>query len=243
VTRSLFTLYLLVVIGMQSSAQLKTDSAKPYTLIISPRINSAGYFPFTGAVLNHNVNFDFTVVFEKADRGFVLFQSFDLQNKNSPINYFQPCLFEKFPLGASLSFGVYFGYLFSQMYSFSDKAESDYFGALTQNWAISKKMRLENTMLFGNLTTQMNLVNRLELLYTLDKFSVDFYLHERVVLETKDLSTSGAIAVNLPRVKLADKLFALATLTYNNYLSKNRPSYALENGFFFSLAFPIDLSK
>jgi hypothetical protein len=242
-TRSLFTSYLLLVIGVQSSAQLKTDSAKPYTLIISPRINSAGYFPFTGAVLNHNVNFDFTVVFEKANRGFVLFQSFDLQNKNSPINYFQPCLFEKFPVGASLSFGVYFGYLFSQMYSFSDKEESDYFGALTQNWAISKTLRLENTMLFGNLTTQMNLVNRLELLYTLDKFSVDFYLHERVVFETKDLSTSGAIAVNLPRVKLAEKLFALATLTYNNYLSKNKPSYALENGFFFSLAFPIDLSK
>jgi hypothetical protein len=42
---------------------------------------------------------------------------------------------------------------------------------------------------------------------------------------------------------LADKLVALATLTYNNYLSKNRPSYALENGFFFSLAFPIDLGK
>src|SRR5271155_3728716 len=101
--RSLFTLHLILVIGMQSSAQLKTDPVKPYTLIISPRINSAGYFPFTGAVLNHNVNFDFTVVFEKADRGFVLFQSFDLQNKNSPINYFQPCVFEKFPVGSSLS--------------------------------------------------------------------------------------------------------------------------------------------
>lgn len=241
--RSLFTLPLLLVIGMHSKAQIRTDSARPYTLIILPRVNSAGYFPFTGAVLNHNVNFDFTVDLEKANRGFILFQSFDLQNKNSPINYFQPCVFEKFPVGASLSIGVYFGYLFSQMYGFSDKGESDYFGALTQNWTISKKLRLENTMLFGNLTTQMNLVNRMELLYTLDKFSVDFYLHERVVFETKDLSTSGAIAVNLPRVKLADKLFALATLTYNNYLSKNRPSYALENGFFFSLAFPIDLSK
>jgi hypothetical protein len=242
-TRSLFTLHLLLVLGMQSKAQIKTDSAKPYVLIITPRINSAGYFPFTGAVLNNNVNFDFTVDFEKANRGFILFQSFDLQNKNSPINYFQPCVFEKFPVGASLTFGVYFGYLFSQMYGFSDKGESDYFGALTENWTISKKLRLENTMLFGNLTTQMNLVNRLELLYTLDKFSIDLYLHERLVFETRDLSTSGAIAINLPRVKLADKLVALATLTYNNYLSKNRPSYALENGFFFSLAFPIDLGK
>jgi hypothetical protein len=242
-TRSLFTLHLLLVIGMDTIAQIKTDSARPYALVISPRINSAGYFPFTGAVLNHNVNFDFTVVFEKTNRGFVLFQSFDLQNKKSPINYFQPCVFEKFPVSAALIFGVYFGYLFSQMYSFSDQGESDYFGALTQNWTISKKLRLENTMLFGNLTTQLNLVNRLELLCTLDKFSVDFYLHERIVFETKDLSTSGAIAVNLPRVKFADKLFTLATLTYNTYLSKNRPSYVLENGFFFSLAFPIDLSK
>jgi hypothetical protein len=242
-TRSLLLLNLFLAFSRHLVAQIKADSVRPYTLVISPRINSAGYFPFTGAVLNHNVNFDFTVDFEKANRGFILFQSFDLQNKNSPINYFQPCVFEKFPVGASLSFAVYFGYLFSQMYSFSDKGESDYFGALTQNCTLSKKLRVENTMLFGNLTTQTNLVNRLELLYTLDKFSVDFYLHERVVFETKDLSTSGAIAVNLPRVKLAAKLFALATLTYNNYLSKNKPSYALENGFFLSLAFPVDLSK
>ncbi len=242
-TRSLLLLHVFLGFSWHLVPQVKADSVRPYTLVISPRINSEGYFPFTGAVLNHNVNFDFTVVFEKANRGFILFQSFDLQNKNSPINYFQPCAFEKFPVGTSLSFGVYLGYLFSQMYSFSDKGQSDYFGALTQNCTLSKKLRVENTMLFGNLTTQLNLVNRLELLYTLDKFSIDVYLHERVIFETKDLSTSGAVAVNLPRVKLADKLFAVATLTYNNYLSKNRPSYALENGFFLSLAFPIDLSK
>jgi hypothetical protein len=242
-TRFLIRLYVLLSIALNSNAQAGTDSVKPYTLIISPRLNSAGYFPFTGAVLNHNVNFDFTVAFQKDNRGFVLFQSFDLQNKNSPVNYFQPAIFEKFPVGRSLTLGVYFGYLFSQMNSFSDNGQSDYFGALTQRREISKNFCLENTMLFGNLTTQVNLVNRLVLLYTVKKFRFDLYLHERVVFETKDLSTSGAFAVNLPRLKLADKLFAVATLTCNSYLSKNRPAYALENGFLFSLAFPIDLSK
>ena len=116
-TQSLLTLHLFLALSLHSVAQLKTDSARPYTLVISPRVNSAGYFPFTGAVLNHHVNFDFTVDFEKANRGFVLFQSLDLQNKNSPINYFQPCVFEKFLVDASLSFGVYFGYLFSASWS------------------------------------------------------------------------------------------------------------------------------
>jgi hypothetical protein len=241
--RVFVTIGLLLLFFSDSRAQSKSDPGTPYSLIISPRINSAGYFPFTGALLNHNANFDFTVAFQKSNYGFVLFQSFDLQDKNSEINYFQPVVFRKFNAGSSLTLGFYFGYLFSQTYSFSDKGESDYFGALTQEWEISKSLRLENTMLFGNLTSQLNLVDRAVLLYTLNKFRVDLYLHERVVFETKDLSTSAAFAVDLPRLKLADKLFVRGTLTYNSYLSKNRPDYALKNGFFFSLAFPIDLSK
>lgn len=242
--RFLILLSLLFSITDHPQAQSRPDSArKPYTLIISPRINSAGYFPFTGAMLNHNANFDFTVVFQKNNYGFVLFQSFDLQDKNSYVNYFQPCVFKKIPAGKRVTLGVYFGYLFSQTKGFSDKGESDYFGALTQHWDINQKLRLENTMLFGDLTIQAKLINRLLLLYTVKQFRFDFYLHERVVFETKNLSTSAAVAINFPKLNLAEKLSAQATVTYQHYLSQARPGFALNDGFLFSLAFPIDLSK
>jgi hypothetical protein len=234
---------LLFLSVLNAEGQTKTGSTRPYTLVILPRINAAGYFPFTGALLNHNANFDFTVGFEKNNYGFFLFQSFDLQDNKSYINYFQPAAFKKFPVGNNLKIGVYFGYLFSQTNSFSDKGESDYFGALSQHWDISKKLRLENTMLFGDLTIQPKLINRLLLIYKVKKISLDFFLHERAVFETKDLSTSAAIAIDLPKFKIADKLSAQATVTYQRYLTKARPGYALRDGFLFSLAFPIDLSK
>jgi len=241
--RSLLTISLLFSIAINSQGQTKTDSAKLYTLTISPRLNSAGYFPFTGALLNHHANFDFTVAFEKNNYGFFLFQSFDLVDNKSYINYFQPAAFKKFPLSSSLTLGVYFGYLFSQTNSFKDKGESDYFGALSQHWDINKKLRLENTMLFGDLTIQPKLINRLLLLYTVKKFRFDFCLHQRVVFDTKDLTASAAIAVNLPKLKITDRFSVQPTITYQSYLTKARPGYALKDGFLFSLTFPIDLSK
>jgi len=241
--RTLLSISLLFSMTINSQAQTKNDSAQPYTLIISPRLNSAGYFPFTGALLNHHANFDFTVAFEKNNYGFFLFQSFDLVDNKSYINYFQPAAFKKFPVGRSLTLGVYFGYLFSQTNSFKDKGESDYFGALSQHWDINKKLRLENTMLFGDLKLQPKLINRLLLLYKVKKFRFDFYLHQRAVFGTKDLTASTAIGINLPTLKIADKLSAQATITYQSYLTKARPGYALKDGFLFSLTFPIDLSK
>ena len=241
--RFLLTISLLFSMCTNSNGQSKIDSVKPYTLIISPRLNSSGYFPFTGALLNHNANFDFTVALEKNNFGFFLFQSFDLQDNKSYINYFQPAVFKKFPVGKKLKLGVYAGYLFSQTNSFSDKGESDYFGALSQHWDINKKLRLENTMLFGELVIQPKLINRLQLIYKLKKVKFNFYLHERALFEVKDFSTSGAISIDLPKLKIADKLSAQATITYQSYLTKHRPGYALKDGFLFSLAFPIDISK
>jgi hypothetical protein len=241
--RFLFFIHLVFLLDNNVSGPPATDSTKHYTLFISPRLNSAGYFPFTGALLNHNVNFDLTVGFEKNNFGFLLFQSFDLQDNKSYINYFQPAVFKKFPIGKSLKIGVYAGYLFSQTNSFSDKGESDYFGALSQHWDIDKKLRLENTILFGELIVQPKLINRLQLIYKLKKIKINFYLHERALFEVKDFSTSAAISIDLPKLRIADKLTAQATITYQHYITKHIPAFALKEGLLFSLAFPIDISK
>ena len=40
-------------------AQTPADSTRPAkTFIVTPRFNSAGHFPFSGAFINHNINFD-----------------------------------------------------------------------------------------------------------------------------------------------------------------------------------------
>src|SRR5882762_986237 len=76
-------LLLLVVGDLYAQA---TEDRKPYMLSIVPRFNSSGYFPFTGAILNHNVNFDLNVVFQKNGYGVLAFKSSDLQDKKSDIN-------------------------------------------------------------------------------------------------------------------------------------------------------------
>ena len=226
-----------------SRGQSKKESLYPYTLSITPRINSAGYFPFTGAILNRNTNVDLNVIFQKRGYGFLAFKSLDLEDKKSDINYLQSAVFKQFRVSKTVQVGLFFGYLFSQISEFKDVVGSDYFGAWTVYWDINKKLRLENIMLITDVSTQQKIVNRILILYTVKKFRLNLSLHQREVPEINNFSASGSFGISLPKLKIVNKVSTQFTAAYQTYITANRPDFALKDGFLFSLAFPIEINQ
>lgn len=167
----------LVLMSAFSNAQerkKRTDSLSSSVLIITPRFNSAGHFPFTGSLLNNNLNFDLNIFYEHKRNGFFLFKSFDLVDAHSGVNYFQPGIFRKFEFGKMLQMRAFFGYLFSQTQEFRDK-DSDYYTAATIYWTIHDNLKIENTALFFDLTQSEKLANRLLISYFWKGFKMDLY--------------------------------------------------------------------
>jgi hypothetical protein len=232
-----FLLFLFVV-----TAQAQEQSKPRPTFLINPRFNSAGHFPFSGALINNHLNFDVNIFFEHHHYGFFIFKSYDVKDPHSIVNYLQPGLFKKFQLGPKFQIGAFFGYVFSQTSGFADN-DSDYFTAAVAYWTISDRLKLENTALFFDLRQSAKLANRLLLSYRLKEFKFEFYVWQRVVFENKTYATSASLAVNLPKIKLNDALFIQNTISYQGYLTRSKPDFALRKGLLVSVAFPITVSN
>ncbi len=237
---------LLMVMAMLTSelatAQARrnnADSTSSSVLIITPRFNSAGHFPFTGSLLNTNLNFDVNIFYEKKRNGFFLFKSVDLVDAHSGVNYFQPGIFRKFEWGKKLQMRAFFGYLFSQTQEFRDK-DSDYYTAATVYWAISDNLKVENTALFFDLTQSEKLANRMLISYFWRGFKMDLYVWHRWEMENKFHATSASFAIGLPKIKITNSLSIQNTISYQGYLSAEKPSYAMQKGLLVSVAFPIN---
>lgn len=234
-----------VVSSSWSQAQTQSEptpkAAKP-TFLITPRFNSAGHFPFSGALINNHPNLDINVFFEKKGNGFFVFKSHDLNDPHSIVNYLQPGIFKKFNLRTNLRLGTFFGYVFSQTEGFKDK-DSDFYTAAVIYWTITDKLKLENTALFFDLSQSVKLANRMLLSYTLKEFKVDLYVWERVVFEANAYATSASFAINFPKIRLSDAIHIQNTVSYQGYLTPAKPEWALRKGLLVSVAIPISISK
>ncbi len=138
--------------------------------------------------------------------------------------------------------GAFFGYLFSQTTGFKDK-DSDYYASTIVYWTINDHLKLENTALFFDLSQSAKLANRMLLSYQLKQFKFDLYVWQRVVFESNTYATSASLAINLPRIKLTDALYIQNTVSYQGYLTKEKPDWAMRNGLLVSVAFPITINK
>ncbi len=223
-------------------AQTTSDSTRPArTFIITPRINSAGHFPFSGALINHNINFDVNIYYQRGMTGFFLFKSWDLRDPHSIVNYFQPGVFQKFNIGKKVNTGLFAGYIFSQTDGFSDH-DSDFFVANVTTWTPNDKIRIENTALFFNVTKpelSTTLANRLLINCFVKRWKFDVYVWERVEFKNKFVATSASFAVNFPRIRLTDAVYILNTISYQGYITEAKPDWAMRDGFLYSLSFPI----
>ncbi|MBI3220310.1 MAG: hypothetical protein HYZ44_12430 [Bacteroidetes bacterium] len=215
------------------------EASKPKaTLVITPRFNSAGFFPFSGAIINDHINFDLNVFYEHKGYGFFLFKSFDLVDTHSIVNYLQPGIFKKININSTFYLRGFVGYVFSQTTEFRDK-DSDYFTSIAGYWAISEKLKLENTALFFDLSQSAKLANRLLVTYQLENFRFDVYVWQRIVFETNQFATSASLAVNFPKIKLTDGWHIQNTISYQGYLTETKPDWAMRQGLLVSIALPI----
>lgn len=210
--------------------------------VVTPRVNSAGHFPFTGSLVNRHINADVNVFFTYGSWGGFVFKSHDLQQKNSLVNYLQPGVFRTFTLNPSLSVRLFFGYVFSQRESFRDSG-SDFYVAPILYWTISPNLKLENCSLFFDLKTGSKLANRLVLLWTVASFRVEFLMWHRWALEEARHATSGSVAIVLPDLRLSRAAAISTTVSYQGYLSETKPAFAVRDGFLLSIAFPIRRSR
>jgi hypothetical protein len=227
-------LLMLVFSGVNAQDSTKT------TLQVYPRLHSGGYFPFTGSLLNHNPVADVNVFYERKSLGFFVFQSFDLKDRHSYANYFQPGVFATLKLNSSLKLRGIFGYVFSQTEAFRDPG-SDYFSALTMYWDVSRHVSVQNTVMFYDYTIQRKLANRLLVSCAYRRFKVDGYLWSRTVLEEKRQAVSAALALTVPIIKIGEKATVHITASYLRYLTSYRPSFALDDGFVFTLGVPVNV--
>lgn len=228
----------MICFGSVAFAQDTTKT--PTTLQILPRLHSAGYFPFTGALLNHSPVFDVNVFYERKSLGFFVFQSLDLKDRHSYANYFQPGVFATWRLHQTFKVRGFFGYIFSQTQGFRDPNDSDYYAAATMYWDPARHLSIQNTVLFYDYNIQRKLANRLLISITYPKIKVDAFLWNRAVLVEKKHAISASLALTYP-IKINDKVSIQLTGAYMRYLTKYKPSFALDDGFIFTLGVPVNV--
>lgn len=218
------------------------------TLQIFPRLHSAGYFPFTGALLNHSPVVDVNIFYERNANaritpGFFIFQSFDIKERHSYANYFQPGLFATLRLHPTFRVRGFFGYIFSQTQGFRDPGDSDYYAATTLYWDPAKHLSIQNTVLFYDYNINRKLANRLLVSCSYEKFKAEFFLWNRLVMAEKKQAISASVALTFPIIKVGENKKSAIQLTsaYMWYLTSYRPGFALDKGFIFTLGVPINV--
>lgn len=210
--------------------------------MINPRLHSGGYFPFSGALLNHNPVADVNFFYSGKRFGAFLFQSVDLADRSSYVNYMQPGIFVNFEPGTHVRLRGFFGYIFSQTQGFCDP-ESDYYVAGQLNWQLPNGLRIENTLLFYDYTYNKKLANRFLLEWADEKVRVSVYLWHRIVIDEQFNTASASVALTFPIIKLSKKANLEFTSAYLGYLTENKPDFALRDGFLFTLAVPLSIAE
>ena len=221
--------------GTEEDTLSLTDSTPKYTMIITPRINTAGHFPFTGSLINHNLNADLNIFYSRKTLGFFIFKSYDITDPHSIVNYFQPGVFANLPVRENLKLRAVFGYLFSQTTEFRD-ADSDYYAALAVYWNLTDRLRIEHTALFYDYNIDKKLANRFLTSWSSEKIRIDLYLWHRMVIDEQNHALSSSLALTFPIIKLNEKILLQLTSSYMGYLTKAKPDYALRDGFLFTLS-------
>jgi len=190
---------LLAILLFNGSDTTGQDSTRAI-IRITPRFNSAGHFPFTGSLLNNNLNFDLNFFYEKNKFGFFVFKSVDLEDQHSYINYLQPGIFTKFELTTNLQIRMFVGYLLSQTQRFRDK-DSDYYAAAAFYWSLSPSLKVEHTALFFDMSQSIKLANRFLVYYSINGFKIELFIWNRWEFEKQFNVTSASLALNFPTIK------------------------------------------
>jgi len=230
------------VAGVTVKAKTGEDSTKvKSTLSLTPRLNSAGYFPYTGSIINRHATADVNLFFEKRGAGFFLYKSIDLVDGQSYLNYFQPGAFVTLRPNSPWRLRGFVGYVFSQTAHFRDK-DSDFCTALSFYWDVSRNVKVQHTVLYYDVQTTSKIANRLLVTWQSKLLKVDLYCWHRWVVEEQSKALSASLAMTY-EVNVSDRFAIQFTGSYMSYLTREVPSYALRRGLILTMAVPLDLRK
>lgn len=202
---------------------------------IVSRLNSAGHFPFTGSIVNRHVNADINIALEYQRWGLFLFKSHDLEQRDSPVNYFQPGVFRSISITPDIDVRFFFGYVFSQASSFRDP-DSDFYAAPVLYWNIGSGFKLENCALFFDLSSVAKLANRVKMVWTTGSVSLEAFVWHRWVIRQDRHATSASLAFGLPPLRFSKSAELVLSLSYQGYVTRAKPDFARRDGFLVNLA-------
>ncbi|HEX6890717.1 MAG TPA: hypothetical protein VF141_08490 [Chryseolinea sp.] len=241
----LFSLWFIP--GIKGVAQESGSKANngSYSLIITPKLHSAGYFPYSGALFNYHPNIELNVTASYKDVGAFVTKYFDFVDLRSPVNYTTIGLFGSVQINSRLKVTPYAGYFFAQKHSFMDKA-SDLWAGLVIRLAISEYFWIENTSLINNLlhhTATTGLVNRLNAALMIGKFRLDSYTFYTHSMHTSLHGISASFAVTTPEWRLSQTVSVKAQASFLQQITDEWPASAYERGFILSFIAPIDIGS
>ena len=229
--------------GTAQDAESKTGK-QSYSLEITPKLHSAGYFQYSGALFNYHPNIELNVTANYKQVGAFITKYHDFVDSHSPVNYTTVGLYGSVYISPQVKVTPYAGYFLAQKHSFMDKA-SDMWAGLVIRLTISENIWLENTTLVSNLlhhTATMGLANRLNATLIIRKFRLDTYAWYAHSMHTALHGASTGFAVTSPAWALSQAVSMKAQVTVLQQITQERPAGAYERGVLVSLIVPIECS-
>jgi hypothetical protein len=241
----LFSLWFIAgVKGTAQEAESKTGK-QSYSLEITPKLNSAGYFQYSGALFNYHPNIELNVTVNYRRLGAFITKYHDFVDSHSPVNYTTVGLYGSVQINQRVKVTPYTGYFFAQKHSFMDKA-SDLWAGLVIRLTISKSIWIENTTLVSNLLhhkSAMALANRLNATLMIRKFRLDTYAYYTHSMHTPLHGVSTSFAVTSPEWALSHTVSMKVQVSFLQQVTHEWPADAYERGLLASLIVPIKCSK
>jgi hypothetical protein len=241
----LFSVWFIVgVKGTAQQSEGKTEK-QSYSLEITPKLHSAGYFQYSGALFNYHPNIELNVTVNCKQFGAFITKYYDLIDSHSPVNYTTVGIYRTVQINPQVKVTPYAGYFFAQKHSLMDKG-SDLWAGLVTRLTISENIWVENTTLVGNLlhhSASMSVANRLNATLMIRTFRLDTYAWYAHSMHTALHGISTGLALTSPEWALSHTVSLKAQVTFLQQITQERPAGAYERGVLVSLIVPIECNK
>ncbi len=206
---------------------------------LTTRLNSLGYFSYSGRIISDNPSVDFNFNYERKNWGFLIFKAADLYDHRTPNNFTFALLYKNFHVGKRLVITPYGGAALEQCNRIADRG-SDAAFVLTTTLKLTKNFSIDNSMVFSNLVLEPHIrdcVSRFRIMYSKDHVDLTLLAwHNNKVFDTS-CYFSGGLNIAYSRIKVSDRLNLSTGLTALVMIeSSDQQACPKKNGLVFTVA-------
>lgn len=228
----------------EAIAQETHNEERSYSYSFTTRVHSISHFPMGGVYVNNNPSMDFEASLDIGKTGIFMFKSIDLVDAQSPLHYATVGMSRTISIGSSLEFIPSTGYFLSQSSGFRG-SDSDMWAAVSIKKKIGDNVYLLNTTMMGNLVVKEHtpsMTNRLKINVTLSGFELDALVWYSQTLNQPIGYTSGSFGISTPKIPVNKVVSLKMHCAYQQFISQERPGFAMRRGVLFSLIMPLEFS-